>query len=116
MSDVTGTIIESEADKDHFRYVFMSDSKGAVIIFEGECTPDGCRFSHTEEFGMRTPVIGPILNFVIFKIIARKKADWNLVRGDMILDNKLLSRILVEGKYPERLSPEELKKGAPVNV
>ena len=38
--DVTGTIIESEADKDHFRYVFMSDSKGAVIIFEGERTPD----------------------------------------------------------------------------
>ena len=112
--DVTGTIIESEADEDHFHYVFMSDSKGAVIIFEGERTQEGCRFSHTEEFGMRIPIIGPIMNFVIFKIIARKKADWNLVRGDMTLDNKLLTDILVEGKYPERISLEELKKGTAV--
>lgn len=112
--DVTGTIIESEADLDHFRYVFLSNSKGALITFAGRRTPDGCRFSHTEEFGLRTPVIGPLLNFLIFKVIARKKADWNLVRSDMILDNKLLRDILVEGRYPARIPVDELKKGTPI--
>lgn len=112
--DVTGTIIESEADLDHFRYVFLSNSKGALITFAGWRTPDGCRFSHTEEFGMRTPVIGPLLNFLIFKVIARKKADWNLVRSDMILDNELLRDILVEGRYPARIPVDELKKGTPI--
>ncbi|MGP1376461.1 MAG: hypothetical protein ACTTKS_02625 [Bulleidia sp.] len=112
--DVTGTIIESEADLDHFRYVFLSNFKGAVITFAGRRTPDGCRFSHTEEFGLRTPVIGPLLNFLIFKVIARKKADWNLVRSDMILDNELLRDILVEGRYPARIPVDELKKGTPI--
>ncbi len=112
--DVTGTIIESEADLDHFRYVFLSNFKGALITFAGRRTPDGCRFSHTEEFGMRTPVIGPLLNFLIFKVIARKKADWNLVRSDMILDNELLRDILVEGRYPARIPVDELKKGTPI--
>ncbi len=112
--DVTGTIIESEADLDHFRYVFLSNFKGALITFAGRRTPDGCRFSHTEEFGLRTPVIGPLLNFLIFKVIARKKADWNLVRSDMILDNKLLRDILVEGRYPARIPVDELKKGTPI--
>lgn len=112
--DVTGTIIESEADLDHFRYVFLSNFKGALITFAGRRTPDGCRFSHTEEFGLRTPVIGPLLNFLIFKVIARKKADWNLVRSDMILDNKLLRDILVEGRYPARIPADELKKGTPI--
>ena len=112
--DVTGTIIESEADLDHFRYVFLSNSKGALITFAGRRTPDGCRFSHTEEFGLRTPVIGPLLNFLIFKVIARKKANWNLVRSDMILDNELLRDILVEGRYPARIPVDELKKGTPI--
>ncbi len=112
--DVTGTIIESEADADHFRYVFLSNSKGAVITFAGRRTSDGCRFSHTEEFGLRTPVIGPLLNFLIFKVIARKKANWNLVRSDMILDNELLRDILVEGRYPARIPVDELKKGTPI--
>ena len=110
--DVTGTITESEESADHFRYVFLSDQKFAVIIFEGRRTEEGCCFSHTEEFGMRTPIIGPILNFLVFKVIARKKANWNLVREDMILDNNLLADILVHGKYPKRIPIEQLKKGA----
>lgn len=110
--DVTGTITESEESADHFRYVFLSEQKFAVIIFEGRRTEEGCCFSHTEEFGMRTPIIGPILNFLVFKVIARKKANWNLVREDMILDNNLLADILVHGKYPKRIPIEQLKKGA----
>ena len=106
--NVTGTITECEQDIDHFRIVFRSDKKTAFIIFEGRRTETGCRFSHTEAFGMTTPVIGPIMNFLIFKVFFRKKANWQLIRDDMILDNRYLTDILTEGKYPERIPLERL--------
>lgn len=108
--DVTGTITHSERDSDHFLFSFLSDKKTAVIQFEGRRTAEGCTFSHTESFGMMKPVIGPIMNFLIFKIFYRKKANWDLIRGDMILDNQYLKDILTEGKYPARIPVEELKK------
>lgn len=108
--DVTGTITESEQDSDHFRIVFQSDKKTAFITFEGSRTPEGCRFSHTEAFGMTMPVIGPVLNFLVFKVLFRKKANWELIRNDMILDNRYLSDILSEGKYPDRIPLETLLK------
>lgn len=111
--DVTGTIVKSERDENRFRFAFESDKKTAVIIFEGERTDAGCRFSHTESFGMQNPVIGPIMNFLIFKVFFRKKANWQLIRDDMILDNMYLSEILTEGKYPERLTKEQIKSCAP---
>ena len=51
---------------------------------------------------MTTPVIGAIMNFLIFKVFFRKKANWQLIRDDMILDNRYLYDILTEGKYPEK--------------
>lgn len=66
--DVTGTITECEQDENHFRIVFRSDKKTAFITFEGKRTETGCHFSHTEAFGMTTPVIGAIMNFLIFKV------------------------------------------------
>lgn len=105
--NVIGTIKECERDKDHFRIMFQSDKKTAFITFEGSRTDTGCHFSHTEEFGMTTPIIGPIMNFLIFKVFFRKKADWQLIRDDMILDNRYLTEILTEGKYPERIPLHE---------
>ena len=46
--NVTGTIIESEEDENHFRFVFQSDKKTAFITFEGKRTEEGCHFSHTD--------------------------------------------------------------------
>ncbi len=106
--DVTGAIRECEQDKDHFRIVFQSDKKTAFITFEGKRTETGCYFAHTESFGMTTPVIGPVINFLVFKVFFRKKADWKLIRDDMILDNRYLKDILTEGKYPERIPEEEI--------
>ena len=103
--DVTGTITECEQDENHFRIVFRSDKKTAFITFEGKRTETGCHFSHTEAFGMTTPVIGAFMNFLIFKVFFRKKANWQLIRDDMILDNRYLYDILTEGKYPERKTP-----------
>ena len=71
--DVTGTITECEQDENHFRIVFRSDKKTAFITFEGKRTKTGCHFSHTEACGMTTPVIGAIMNFLIFKVFFRKK-------------------------------------------
>lgn len=78
--------------------------------FEGERIEMGCSFPHTESFGSCMPVIDPILNFLIFKVIYRKKANWNVIRDDMILDNQYLTDILVNGRYPRRITIEDLKK------
>lgn len=107
--DVTGKITHAARDENHFIFQFESDKKTAVITFEGTRTSEGCRFRHTEAFGMQTPVIGAIINFLIFKVIYRKKANWQLIRDDMILDNKYLFDILTEGKYPNRIPLEVLK-------
>lgn len=110
--DVTGTITECEQDENRFCIVFRSDKKTAFITFEGKRTETGCNFSHTEAFGMTTPVIGAIMNFLIFKVFFRKKANWQLIRDDMILDNRYLYDILTEGKYPERIPLDKLLTGA----
>ena len=104
--------MECERDENHFRIVFRSDKKTAFITFEGKRTKTGCHFSHTEAFGMTTPVIGAIMNFLIFKVFFRKKANWQLIRDDMILDNRYLYDILTEGKYPERIPLDKLLTGA----
>ncbi len=106
--DVSGRITECEQDNDHFRIVFQSDKKTAFITFEGRRTEEGCRFCHTETFGMTAPVIGPVINFLIFKVFFRKMCDWQLIRDDMILDNRYLTEILTEGKYPARIPLEVL--------
>lgn len=111
--DVTGCIKESERDDRHFRFVFENDNKTAVITFEGKRTDNGCTFSHTEAFGVQTPVIGPIMNFLIFQVFFRKKANWDLIRQDMILDNFLLRDILESGRYSERIPEEQILKTSP---
>lgn len=107
--DVTGTITSAERNADHFKFSFLSEQKTAVITFEGIRTEEGCRFIHTEAFGLQTPVIGPIMNFLIFKVFYRKKANWQIIRDDMILDNRYLTDILTRGQYPERIPIELLK-------
>ena len=108
--NVTGHITECEQDSNHFRIVFQSTKKTASITFEGKRTESGCHFSHTEAFGLTMPVIGPILEFLTFKIFYRKWCDWELIREDMILDNKYLNDILTKGKYPKRIPMDELMK------
>ena len=108
--DVSGKIVACERSEDAFSFTFVSDKKSAKIVFEGERTPSGCRFTHTESFGLMKPVIGPVVNFLIFKVFHRKKANWQLIRDDMVLDNDYLYDILTEGKYPDRIPVEELKK------
>ena len=108
--DATGTIVLSKRDENSFVFEFLSDAKTAVIKFEGKRTSTGCYFSHTESFGSGTPIIGPIINFLIFKIIYKKKANFKLIQDDMILDNKYLKEILTTGNYPKRIPIKKLKQ------
>lgn len=62
---------------------------------------------------MQAPVIGPVVNFLIFKILYRKKANWQLIRDDMILDNQYLTGILEKGRYPARIPPEQIRNVSP---
>ena len=107
--NITGSIIVSKRTKDDFKFEFLSDAKTAVISFEGRRTINGCHFSHTEAFGSRTPIIGGILNFLIFKVIYKKKANFKLIRDDMKLDNIYLTNILTKNEYPKRIPVEDLK-------
>ena len=62
---------------------------------------------------MQAPVIGSVVNFLIFKILYRKKANWQLIRDDMILDNQYLTGILEKGRYPARIPPEQIRNVSP---
>ena len=53
------------------------------------------------------------MNFLIFKVLYKKRANWDLIRDDMRLDNLYLRRILTKGEYPERIPPEEIKHHTP---
>lgn len=44
--------------------------------------------------------------------VFQEKANWQLIRDDMILDNRYLYDILTEGKYPERIPLDKLLTGA----
>ena len=71
----------------------------AFITFEGTRTKTGCHFSHTEAFGMTTPVIGAIMNFLIFKVFFRKKANWQLIASTRIVGNSI-SKKQLEKRFP----------------
>lgn len=43
----------------------------------------------------------------------RKKANWQLIRDDMILDNQYLTDILEKGRYPARIPPEQIRNISP---
>lgn len=105
---LSGNIVESERDAEHFR--FLRDAGTAEIPFEGGRTPEGCVFPHTEAVGLRTSVIDSLVSFILFRSLYRKKANWQIICGDRILDNEYLTQILTRGSYPERILLEELKK------
>ncbi len=96
---VKGTIKERTKNQDSFTMIFEAGSGFAHIYFLGNKTETGCRFTHIEEFGKPDTFFGKIINFLVFKVIVRKKADWNLILDDMKEDNIYLKNFLETGKY-----------------
>ncbi len=64
------------------------------IYFIGEKQDDKVRFTHVEKFGLEAPIIGSIIYFLLFKVITRKKANWDLILNDMKKDNIRLKELI----------------------
>ena len=104
--DIKGVIQEHTKNENNFRMMFETMSGLSHIYFIGEKIKDGCRFTHIEEFGKPDTFFGKIFNWLLFKVIAKKKANWQLIKDDMAEDNMYLKQILETGVYPERQKQE----------
>ncbi len=100
--DITGIIQRHEKNDGGFQIMFETMSGLAHIYFIGEKTGSGCRFTHIEKFGKPDTFFGKIFNWLLFKIIAKKRANWQLILDDMKEDNVYLKQILEAGVFPER--------------
>lgn len=100
--DIKGIIQENQKTDAGFRIMFETMSGLAHICFIGKRTKTGCRFTHIEEFGKPDTFFGKIFNWLLFSVIAKKRANWQLIMNDMKEDNMYLKQILETGVYPER--------------
>ena len=91
---IKGKIIEKTKSDDRFVFAFKTSSGMGRIYFIGEKQDNKVRFTHVEKFGLKTPVIGNVVNFLLFKVIARKKANWDLILNDMKEDNVRLKELM----------------------
>jgi len=92
--NVRGTIVKDDADSSGFQIMFETSAGLGHIWFIGERIVSGCRFTHVEEFGKPDTVFGRIFNWLLFEVIAKKRANWQLIREDMAEDNLCLKAIL----------------------
>jgi hypothetical protein len=93
---IKGEITENEKSVDGFRMQFVTMSGFGTITFIGQRSGTGCRFTHIESFGSKRPLIGGVINTLLFKVLFRKKANFELILSDMKEDNTNL-RSLLEG-------------------
>ena len=100
--DIKGTIQEHRKTDEEFYMMFETFSGMGHLSFSGRATETGCTFTHIEEFGKPDTFFGRIFNWLMFEVIAKKKANWQLIRDDMAEDNMYLKQILETGVYPER--------------
>ena len=99
--DITGIIQKHEKNDGGFQLMFETMSGLSHIYFIGERSEGGCRFTHIEEFGKPDTFFGKIFNWFLFEVIAKKRANWQLIEGDMAEDNMYLKQILETGVYPK---------------
>jgi len=91
---IKGEIINHTKTSDSFNVAFKTSAGLGHIYFIGRKNNTGCVFTHIERFGLSTPLVGNIINFLLFKVLARKKANWDLILTDMQEDNKRLKELL----------------------
>ena len=99
--DIEGTIIEHRHDDNEFFMIFETFSGMGQITFTGRSTPNGCTFTHIEEFGKPAGFWNGIYNWFVFEVAGKEKANWELILNDMKEDNINLKQILETGTYPE---------------
>jgi hypothetical protein len=94
---IKGEISVKERDEDKFQIEFITMSGIGNIKFIGENSEGGCIFTHIETFGAKSRIIGSLVDFLLFKVLARKKANFGNILQDMKEDNVNLKRILEGG-------------------
>jgi hypothetical protein len=99
---IKGKITAREKSTTSFRLEFKTMSGIGKISFIAKATKEGCIFTHNETFGLEAPLIGGPINFLIFKIIARKKANWDLILQDMKEDNENLKKIMENARAQQQ--------------
>ncbi len=65
----------------------------AQISFIVEEKGDGCIFTHIETFGVKTPIIGNVVDFLMLKVF-HFRIRFDLIQKDMEEDGKKLKEIL----------------------
>ena len=66
-----------------------------MITFRAEKQPDGSvLFTHIESFGVRRSFFGNFVNWLFFKALFPKQANWELIKQDMQEDDRNLKQIL----------------------
>lgn len=100
--DIKGVILQHDRTENGFHITFKTMSGLGKIQFTGETIQTGCKFTHIEEFGKSDTFFGKIFNWLLFEVIAKKKANFQLIKDDMEEDNMYLKQILETGVYPER--------------
>ncbi len=92
-------ILKKEKTDEKFIVCMQTTIKLANIIFIGEKTQSGCRFTHIEEFGLKDSFWGEKVNWFLFEVLAKKRANWDLILNDMKEDNHYLKNYLETGVY-----------------
>lgn len=95
---IKAKIIVKEKTKNSFKIVIKSTIWLAIISFSAKTTKNGCVFTYIEEFGMKDNLIGNIINFLIFNVLASKQANWDIIMKDMKEDNINLKNIMENKK------------------
>ncbi|MDO5713273.1 MAG: SRPBCC family protein [Tissierellia bacterium] len=97
--NVIGKIRKIEKDEKSFSILLETPGRLAQINFIGTSSPNGCIFTHIEKFGKPNTFWGKLVNFLLFDVFNRKKANWNLILNDMKEDNLYLKNYLETGDY-----------------
>ncbi|TPE15274.1 SRPBCC family protein [Tannerella forsythia] len=97
---VKAVITEKQMDDNLFNLTVKSTTGLGVITFRAEKQPDGSvLFTHIESFGARRSFFGNFVNWLFFKALFPKQANWELIKQDMQEDDRNLKRILEKSDF-----------------
>lgn len=100
--DIKGVIKQHEKNENGFQIIFETMSGLGHIFFIGEETSEGCCLIHIEEFGKPDTFFGKIFNWFIFNVFAKRRADGQLIKDDMAIDNLYLKKLLESDLSPAK--------------
>lgn len=92
-----GKIVRNRVEPDRFEIAIKTGAGLGKVRYLGRRTPNGCHFTNVEEFGISIPIIGHLINFLMFNLFIRQCANMHLVLADIKKDNQQLQLALEGG-------------------